>query len=49
MLWRNERKLHTLIVKNMQSHSERNSKAFIMFLLTIATLTAAGVMFTQLS
>lgn len=49
LLWGGERKLKTLITKNLRSHRDRNSKAYMMFLLTIGCLTAAGTMFSVLA
>lgn len=49
LLWGDERKLKTLISKNLRSHRERNSKAYMMFLLSVGCLTSAGVMFSVLS
>jgi ABC-type antimicrobial peptide transport system permease subunit len=49
LLWGNEKRLKTLIHKNFKSHSERNSKAFMMFNLSVACIVFGGVLFTLLS
>lgn len=49
LLWGPERKLRTLILKNLRSHRERNSKAYMTFLMSVGSLTAAGVMFAVLA
>jgi ABC-type antimicrobial peptide transport system permease subunit len=49
LLWGKETRLWTLIRKNLQSHRERNSKAYMMFLLSVASLVSSGMMFGMLS
>eukprot|EP00672_Neobodo_designis_P017589 CAMPEP_0174835642 /NCGR_PEP_ID=MMETSP1114-20130205/5510_1 /TAXON_ID=312471 /ORGANISM="Neobodo designis, Strain CCAP 1951/1" /LENGTH=1146 /DNA_ID=CAMNT_0016069595 /DNA_START=80 /DNA_END=3520 /DNA_ORIENTATION=+ len=49
MLWGKEKRLHTLIVKNFKAHSERNSKGYMMFTLSVACVVFGGVLFTLLS
>jgi ABC-type antimicrobial peptide transport system permease subunit len=49
LLWGREKRLKTLIYKNFTSHSERNSKGFMMFNLSVACLVFGGVLFTLLS
>nr|CAJ2473650.1 unnamed protein product [Leishmania braziliensis] len=49
LLWGRETRLWTLIRKNLRSHRDRNSKAYMMFLLSVACLVASGIMFSMLS
>ncbi|KPI86078.1 permease-like protein [Leptomonas seymouri] len=49
LLWGKETRLWTLIRKNLQSHRERNAKAYMMFLLSVACLVSSGMMFGMLS
>ncbi|KAK7195852.1 permease-like protein [Novymonas esmeraldas] len=49
LLWGSETRLWTLIRKNLRSHRDRNSKAYMMFLLSVACLVSSGMMFGMLS
>lgn len=49
LLWGKEMRLWTLIRKNLHSHRERNAKAYMMFLLSVACLVSSGMMFGLLS
>ncbi|CBZ27182.1 permease-like protein [Leishmania mexicana MHOM/GT/2001/U1103] len=49
LLWGRETRLWTLIRKNLRSHRDRNSKAYMMFLLSVACLVASGVMFSMMA
>ena len=49
LLWRSERRLKTLIVRNLGSHRERNSKSFMLFTMSVACVIFGGVLFTLLS
>ena len=49
ILWGPDRKLKTLILRNLGSHRERNSKAYMMFTVSVACIIFGGVLFTLLS
>ncbi|CAG9574162.1 permease-like protein [Leishmania major strain Friedlin] len=49
LLWGRETRLQTLIRKNLRSHRDRNSKAYMMVLLSVACLVASGMMFSMMS
>ncbi|KAG5478835.1 hypothetical protein CUR178_05414 [Leishmania enriettii] len=49
LLWGREKRLWVLIRKNLRSHHDRNSKAYIMFLLSVACLAGSGITFAMLS
>ncbi|EPY24318.1 permease-like protein [Strigomonas culicis] len=49
LLWGPERRLQTLILKHQQSHAENNRFAFLMFVLSVASLMAGGMMFSVLA
>lgn len=49
LLWGRETRLWTLIRKNLRSHRDRNSKAYMMFLLSVACLVSSGMMFGLLA
>ncbi|GET88693.1 permease-like protein [Leishmania tarentolae] len=49
LLWGREKRLWMLIQKNLRSHHDRNSKAYLMFLLSVACLVAFGMMFGMMS
>lgn len=49
LLWGPDTRLQTLIRKNLRSHRSRNSKAYMMVLMSVACLISGGVMFTMLS
>jgi hypothetical protein len=42
LLWGNERRMLTLISKNLAGHRSRSSKTFLMFVLAIAFIVFAG-------
>lgn len=49
LLWGSECRLKVLIQRNLRSHRERNAMAYMMFVLSVACLTSAGIMFGMLS
>lgn len=49
LLWRGERRLKPLILKNLSAHSERNTKSYIMFTMSVACIVFGGVLFTLLA
>ncbi|KPA84075.1 permease-like protein [Leptomonas pyrrhocoris] len=49
LLWGKETRLWRLIRKNLRSHRDRNAKAYMMFLLSVACLVSSGMMFGMLS
>ena len=49
MMWGKEKRLHTLILKNMESHKDRNAATFMMFVITSASVIFGGVIFYVLS
>jgi ABC-type antimicrobial peptide transport system permease subunit len=49
LLWGSEKRLWTLIIRNLGSHKERNSKAYMMFTVSVACIIFGGVLFTLLS
>ncbi|EPY30246.1 permease-like protein [Angomonas deanei] len=49
ILWGKERRLLTLVEKNLATHKQANKKAFMMFLLSVASLCAGGIMFSVLA
>ena len=46
ILWGSERKLKTLISKNLAGHRKRSRKTFLMFTLSVAFIIFAGVVFS---
>ncbi|KAG5504359.1 hypothetical protein JKF63_04808 [Porcisia hertigi] len=49
LLWGREIRLWTVIQKNLRSHHDRNSKAYMMFLISVACVVASGITFSTLS
>ncbi|EKF26978.1 permease-like protein, putative [Trypanosoma cruzi marinkellei] len=49
MIWGNEKRLLTIVKKNLYDHQSRNSKAFLMVLISVGTIISSGVMFVMLS
>ncbi|RNF08667.1 permease-like protein [Trypanosoma conorhini] len=49
MVWGGEKRLLTIVKKNLYDHRPRNAKAFMMVLVSVATLISSGVMFVLLS
>ena len=46
LLWGPERRLGTLVSKNLTAHRERSSKTFVMFAISTASIIFGGVVFT---
>ncbi|EAN94932.1 putative permease-like protein [Trypanosoma cruzi] len=49
MVWGNEKRLLTIVKKNLYDHQSRNAKAFMMVLISVGTIISSGVMFVMLS
>lgn len=49
LLWGPDRRLRTLIVRNLGSHRERNEKSFLMFVMSSSVLIFGSVLFTLLA
>ncbi|RNF01028.1 permease-like protein [Trypanosoma rangeli] len=49
MVWGTEKRFLTIVKKNLYDHRPRNSKVFMMVLVSVSTLLSSGVMFVLLS
>ncbi|ESL06995.1 permease-like protein [Trypanosoma rangeli SC58] len=49
MVWGTEKRFLTIVKKNLYDHRPRNSKVFMMVLVSVGTLVSSGVMFALLS